>query len=87
MCITKPVCQSCGMPMAEKELYGSTADGGSTGEYCRYCFQNGEFTVKLDREAFIDMQVKIAGKKMGMDEAQARNMANSVIPTLKRWKA
>ena len=43
--------------------------------------------MKLDREAFIDMQVKIAGKKMGMDEAQARNMANSVIPTLKRWKA
>lgn len=90
MCLTKPVypvCQSCGMPMAEEKLFGTVAGGDRTDEYCSYCFQNGAFTVQLDREAFIDMQVKIAREKMGMDEAQARRMAERVIPTLKRWKA
>ena len=89
MCITKPVypvCQSCGMPMAETQQHGSNADGSASGEYCRYCFRSGEFTVQLDKEAFIEMQVKIAREKMGMDEAQARKMAEGVIPTLKRWK-
>jgi len=90
MCITKPVypvCQSCGMPMAETQQHGSNADGSASDEYCTYCFQNGAFTVKLDKAAFIDMQVKIAREKMGMNEKQARRMAESVIPTLKRWKA
>lgn len=79
-------CQSCGMPMNSSEQFGSNSDGSSNEEYCVYCFQNGNFTMNVDRETFIDMQVMIAMEKMGMDEAQARTMANNVLPTLKRWK-
>ena len=79
-------CQSCGMPMNSPKQFGSNVDGSGNEEYCIYCFQNGDFTMKVDKEAFIDMQVKIAMEKMGMDEAQARAMANNVLPTLKRWK-
>ena len=41
----------------------------------------------MGKEAFIEMQVKIAMEKMGMKEEQARAMANGVIPTLKRWQS
>ncbi|MGQ9623414.1 MAG: zinc ribbon domain-containing protein, partial [Candidatus Caldatribacteriaceae bacterium] len=39
-----PFCQSCAMPMVKPEDFGTNADGSPNGEYCRYCFQNGEFT-------------------------------------------
>jgi hypothetical protein len=82
-----PQCQSCGMPMSEPSQFGTNADGSGNREYCRYCFQKGDFTVKTGKEAFIEMQVNIAMEKMGMKEERARAMANSVIPTLKRWRS
>ena len=37
-------CQSCGMPMNKDPNGGGTnADGTRNGNYCGYCFQNGEF--------------------------------------------
>jgi len=36
---------------------------------------------------FTEMQVKIATEKMNMPEDKAREMANAVLPKLKRWKA
>jgi len=33
------------------------ADGSPSQEYCRYCFQNGEFTTKMGMPEFIEMQV------------------------------
>jgi hypothetical protein len=80
-------CQSCGMPMSTSELFGTNSDGSSNSEYCTYCFQKGDFTLKVSKDAFIDMQVKIAVEKMGLNEDQARTMANNVLPTLKRWKS
>ena len=78
-------CESCGMPMSEPELHGTNIDGSGSDEYCCYCFQDGNFTVHMSKESFIDMQVKIAMEKFKMDEPQARAMASAVIPTLKRW--
>ena len=80
-------CQSCGMPMSESSQHGTNIDGTSNDEYCCYCFQEGNFTINADKEQFIELQVKIATEKMGMDERKARAMANSVIPTLKRWRS
>jgi hypothetical protein len=81
------LCQSCGMPMAAPEQFGTNADGSVNREYCCYCFQKGDFTVKTGFDAFVDMQVKIAVDKLGMREAQARAMAEKVLPALKRWRA
>jgi hypothetical protein len=80
------ICQSCGMPMTKPEDFGTNADGSPSSEYCRYCFQNGEFTAKMEMPEFIEMQVKIATEKLGMPEDKARQMAESTIPNLKRWK-
>ncbi|PIU77997.1 MAG: transcriptional regulator [Candidatus Moranbacteria bacterium CG_4_10_14_3_um_filter_44_15] len=81
------ICQSYGMPMAKPEDFGTNADGSPSSEYCRYCFQNGEFTAKMEMPEFIEMQVKIAMEKFGMPEEKAREMAESTIPKLKRWRS
>jgi hypothetical protein len=81
-----PICQSCGMPMAKPEDFGTNADGSLSREYCRFCFQNGEFTAKMEMTEYIEMQIKIAVEKMGMQEEKARAMAEKTIPNLKRWK-
>ena len=36
-------CNSCGRPIAKAD-YGTNADGSLNDEYCKDCFQNGEFT-------------------------------------------
>jgi hypothetical protein len=80
------ICQSCGMPMEEAEDFGVNADGSENREYCRYCWQEGKFTVDADLPEFIDMQVKIAVEKMGMDEVEARAVAETTLPDLNRWR-
>ena len=36
-------CNSCGRPMGRND-YGSNEDGSPNMDYCKDCFQNGEFT-------------------------------------------
>lgn len=36
-------CNSCGRPIVKAD-YGTNADGSLNDEYCKDCFQNGEFT-------------------------------------------
>ncbi len=84
--IEVPFCQSCGMPMEKPEDFGRNADGAKMSNYCHFCFQNGKFTDQnITMEQMID---KVAGfaKIMNMSDEQAREMAKTFIPKLKRWQ-
>jgi hypothetical protein len=81
-----PICQSCGMPMEAAEDFGTDAGGGRNPEYCQYCWQDGEFTAKMDLAEFIEMQVKIATQNLGLPEDEAREVAETTLPELKRWQ-
>jgi hypothetical protein len=72
--------------MSTAQQHGTTADGSASVDYCCYCFQKGAFTVNLEFDAFVEMQVKIAVEKIGLEETAARAMAKSVLPKLKRWR-
>jgi hypothetical protein len=81
-----PFCQSCGMPMEKTEDFGTNADQSKSKDYCHFCFQNGKFTdPNITMEQMID---KVAGfaKQMRMSEDQAKEMAKTFIPKLKRWQ-
>jgi len=81
------LCQSCGMPLNEDENKGTNIDGSKSSEYCKYCFQNGEFTApEITCGEMIKKVSKIAVEKLNMPAFQAAMIANSVIPKLKRWK-
>ena len=80
------ICQSCGMPLRSENDLGTNADGSKNQEYCHFCFAEGKF-----KDEGISMEQKIAknvemAKKMGIDEQKATDLANRIIPNLKRWQ-
>ncbi|MDO5826459.1 MAG: zinc ribbon domain-containing protein [Methanosphaera sp.] len=78
-------CQSCAMPITE-ELYGTEEDGSLNDEYCKYCYQDGEFTTDCTMEEMIEMCIPLTVEHSDMDEQSVTLMLNKVIPELKRWK-
>ena len=82
-----PICQSCAMPLQKDEDFGRNADGSRNEEYCHFCFDDGRFTEPgITLEQKIEKVVGIAVSQLNMTESQAREMANSIIPKLKRWR-
>jgi hypothetical protein len=80
----KTICQSCGMPMNDKD-FGTNANGIKNKEYCHFCFKSGKFIdVDITMEEKIKKNIEIA-KKMGMPEEKAKSLAENTIPKLKRW--
>lgn len=80
------ICQSCSMPMRKDDDLGTNADGSKSREYCHFCYQNGKFTDEgITMEQKIEKMVEIA-KKMNIPEDNARKLAATMLPNLKRWK-
>ena len=77
-------CQSCAMPMTDDD-YGSEKDESKNEEYCKYCYQNGEFTSDITMEEMIDFCVPKTAEATGMSEEEARKMSEEIFPKLKRW--
>lgn len=77
-------CQSCAMPMTDDD-FGTEKDGSKSEEYCKYCYQNGEFTSDITMEEMIDFCVPKTAEATGMSEEEARKMSEEFFPQLKRW--
>lgn len=78
-------CQSCGMPLSEG-FFGTMQGGKETTEYCNFCFQQGSFTEpELTVDAMLSCSIEHMKKELQFDEAKATQMANDVIPHLRRW--
>lgn len=81
--IQKPICQCCGMPLAE-EFFARNADGTPNQKYCKWCYADGKFTYS-DMESLIDVCVKHMVSKE-FSEEQARAYMKQLLPTLDYWK-
>ncbi len=79
------ICQSCGMPIENEEQLGKNVDGSINNDYCKYCFENGEFIDKVDMEEYINMCSKY-GEQAGMTNEEMKDFCEKLFPTLKRWK-
>lgn len=83
---TGPFCQSCAMPLAAPEDFGSDARGHRVTDYCRQCFRRGAFTEPwMSMQGMIDRTVAIMVQQ-GMPQAQAMSVMIEVMPKLKRWQ-
>jgi predicted transcriptional regulator YdeE len=47
-------CQSCAMPMTKQEDFGTEADGGTSRDYCGYCYKQGRFETADTMEQVIE---------------------------------
>ncbi len=81
-------CQSCGMPVSQEfGNLGTSTDGSNISDYCIFCFKDGDFTnPKQTMEEMIQSSIENMTADLQMPLEQAENLANSFIPTLKRWQ-
>jgi hypothetical protein len=81
-------CQSDGLPMGETdELYGTELNGSKSGDYCKYCYENGAFTSpNCTLEEMIEKTAADMVKNYGFSAEEAKKQCNEALPTLKRWK-
>ena len=82
-------CQSCAMPMGNTdEMYGTEKNGTKSADYCKYCYENGEFTFNGTMEEMIEICVPpMTENNPGMTPEIARDMMNKFLPMMKRWSA
>ncbi|WP_348813901.1 zinc ribbon domain-containing protein [Flavobacterium maritimum] len=82
----KEICQSCGMPLDSEAVKGTKKNGLKSKEYCKYCYENGEF--KHPKMSLEEMQnnVKNQMKKLELHDYAIQKAIN-ILPALKRWKS
>jgi hypothetical protein len=73
--------------MSKDSDFGTNEDGSLNDEYCSFCFKDGKFLDEgITMGEKIDKLVEITTTKLNISEDQARELANSTIPHLKRWR-
>jgi len=81
----KKICQSCGMPIENKEQLGTNADGSINNGYCKYCYENGKFIDDVSMEEYIEKCSQF-GFQARMSNEEMKVFCSNLFPTLKRWK-
>jgi len=79
-------CNSCGRPMTRGD-YGSNEDGSENQDYCKTCFQNGEFTEPdiTVNEMIIRNAKRMLKRNPTLREEEATGLLINFLPNLKRW--
>ena len=83
------ICQSCGMPLdKDPNKGGINADNSKSQKYCSFCYHDGKFLDEgITLQEKIEKNIQIAVSRMGIPENKAREMAESILPGLERWKS
>ena len=79
------ICQSCGMPITDKGLFGTNKNKSINEDYCKYCYLDGEFVDKVTMEQYIEMCSQY-GAQAGMTNEEMKVFCQKLFPTLKMWK-
>ncbi len=79
------ICQRCGMPITSDKQLGTNKDGSINGDYCIYCYKNGEYIDKVTMNEYIEMCSQY-GSQAGMTNDEMRKHCTKLFPTLKRWQ-
>ena len=75
------------MPIPEDELHGTEADGSKSADYCKYCYDHGDFTAKgMTMDEFIEATAPMEAKALGVSLDEAVSLMATLLPHLKRWR-
>lgn len=80
----KLICQCCGMPL-EDEIMSKEKDGSINEEYCKWCYEDGNFTYN-DMESLISFCENTMSNET-FSKQQVRDYMNNLLPKLKHWSA
>lgn len=63
------------------------ADGSPSEHYCKWCYQEGDFTAKdVDMDEFIEATAQMEADAMGISREEAVSLMATLLPHLDRWK-
>ena len=80
-------CQCCSMPIPDPALHGTEADGSPSENFCRYCYDHGEFTAKdVSMDEFIEATAPMEAKALNVSLDEAVSLMATLLPHLKRWQ-
>ncbi|MCL2371890.1 MAG: zinc ribbon domain-containing protein [Defluviitaleaceae bacterium] len=84
-------CESCGAPIGANDDmygYGTEANGTLSTDYCKTCYQDGQFTnPNITLDEMINSIAAIMVKDFGFAPEDAMEQCKEGIPTLKRWRS
>lgn len=84
----KSICQSCGMTINSDQDKGTNKDGTCNQDYCKHCYQQGDFTNMDTMEDMIESCIQFeieAG--VYTDTNEARESMTKQFVELKRWRS
>ncbi|WP_270848179.1 zinc ribbon domain-containing protein [Candidatus Collinsella stercoripullorum] len=79
-------CQSCGMMFTGPDQLGHEADGSETEEFCRWCYDGGDYTYETTMDEMIEECAPRMAEAMGWTVDESASLLGAVLPTLKRWR-
>lgn len=80
-------CQCCSMPIPDEEMHGTEADGSKSADFCKYCYDRGDFTAKgMTMDEFIEATAPMEAKALGASLDEAVSLMATLLPHLKRWR-
>ena len=82
--IIMKICQSCSIPLYDK-YKGTNSDSTLSDEYCKYCFENGEFTEERTLEEEVEHLIPMYIDDRDISVEQARIELMKLLSPLKRW--
>jgi hypothetical protein len=82
-----PFCQSCGLALDAQNLLGTDAAGKRVDEFCIYCYHRGVFSEPaVSCDEMIARVADLLVKERHLSVTQARDVAEELVPHLKRWR-
>lgn len=82
--LERKICQSCAMPMTSDQ-YGTNKDGSVNEDYCKFCYENGDFIDNVTMDQYIEMCSNYSSQA-NMTKEEMIEYCQKIFPTLKRWK-
>lgn len=80
------VCQSCSMPLMNEQDYGTESDETFSNIYCKYCYQQGNFTnPDATVESIAELGAKIVSDMYQIPADTAVNFVIEQVKVLYRW--
>ena len=82
-----PVCQSCSMPPAKTEDFGTNTDGSANSDYCINCFSGGAFRqANMTKDEMVDQVTELLAQTEKAPIEQVRLAVDRRIRNLRRWQ-
>lgn len=80
-------CQCCSMPIPEIGLRGTEADGSASADFCKFCYDHGDFTAQgVTMDEFIEATAPMEAEALGVSLDEAVSLMATLLPHLKRWR-